>query len=91
MVVTDGSKTYSIFTYQCDLLDWSNEATIGYNAASDYFENHPLSGTVQADSLDCVNVPVDGSVWNNVVYDLVPGTVIGGPTPQPSASFGEYR
>ena len=90
VIISDGSKTYSIFTYKCDLLIWSNEATIGFNAASDYYVNHPLSGTVQANTLGCVNEVVDGSVWNNVIYDLVPGTVVSGPTPLSPTSFGRF-
>ena len=89
VVITNGSKTYTVFTYKCDLLTWSEEETIGYNAASDYFQNHPLAGTTVTDALDCVHSSTDGSEWNNVVYDLVPGTVIDGPTPKPRNSFGE--
>jgi len=52
-------------------MEWSDEATIGFNAARDFYINHPLSGQYASNAIDCVHMP--DSVWNNVIYDLVPG------------------
>ena len=87
VLITNGTKSYAIYTYKCDLIEWSNEATIGYNAAGDYYINHPFSGTALTDSIDCVHQP--DSVWNNEIYDLVPGELREGPTPRPVHSFGK--
>ena len=88
-MISDGSKTFAIFTYKCDLVTWSNEATIGFNAASDYLTNHRLAGTTVSHAIDCVHSLTDGSPWNNVVYELTFGPIMNGPTPLPPASFGE--
>lgn len=62
---------------------------IGFNAGGDYFDNHPLSGLPQANSIACVHVNV-GSDWNNQVYNLVPvpGAFTGLLTPEPPSSIG---
>ena len=49
-------------------MEWSRGATIGYNAAGDYYENHYLTGTDDAYNIACLNSP--GSDWNNVIYNL---------------------
>ena len=69
MVASQGSTSYSIFTYKCDLLQWARHNTaIGYSAGPDYFENHPFSRTSKVTDIDCLNSP--SSVWSNVVYNL---------------------
>lgn len=76
MLLSNSTKTYAIFIYNCDDVSWSDEATIGYNAAGDFFMNHPLSGRLHANAIGCVHVTAEDAVpINNVVYDLVPGMV----------------
>ena len=88
MLVTDGdTKSYAIFTYKCGTLGWSEEAIVGYNAAGDYYMNHPLSGLYLTQSIACVH---NDSVWNNVIYDLVPNPALltTDPTPEPLLTIG---
>ena len=66
-MITDGDNSFAVFTYRCDLLQWSRGAVIGYNAAGDFFANHDFSGD-SAESIDCINLPV--SNYSNVVYQL---------------------
>ena len=69
MIASQGSTSYSIFTYKCNLLQWaSHKTTIGYSDGPDYFENHPYSRTSKVTDIDCLNYP--SSVWSNVVYNL---------------------
>ena len=71
ILVTDGLQSYAIFTYQCGSMQWSGDpATIGFIADGGFFQNHPLSGTLNSRDIACQNFP--GTVWNNVVYRLVP-------------------
>lgn len=69
ILVTDGFNSYTIFTYQCGLLQWSGGATIGFIADDSFFQNHPLSGSSAA-NIACVNIPA--TIWSNVVYQLNP-------------------
>ena len=72
MIASQGSTSYAIFTYKCDLLQWTrNSGAIGYSAGHDNFANHPLSRTSRVKDIDCLNYP--SSVWSNVVYNLNPG------------------
>ena len=72
MVASQGSTSYAIFTYKCDLLQWaSNNAAIGYSAGHNDFANHPLSKTSRVTDIDCFNYP--SSLWSNVVYNLNEG------------------
>lgn len=71
LFITNGTKTYAVFTYKCEYLDWSGHAVIGFNAAGDYFEYHPLSELSTSNLVACVH-QWNGSEWNNVIYDLVP-------------------
>ena len=91
MIISNLTKTYAVYIYTCDEMTWSDEATIGFNAAGDHYENHPLSGLLTANAIDCVHDTGDESAvfTNNVVYDLVP-TVANPTTPiPPPASLGE--
>ena len=54
-------------------MEWSDEAAVGFNAAGDFYMNHPLGGQLQANSIGCVHL-FDGVDFNNVIYDLVPTT-----------------
>ena len=89
IVITNGTKSYAVFTYMCNLVEWSDEAGIGFNAAGEFYANHPLSGQFVSNAIDCVHQP--DSIWNNVIYDLVPGSVMSGATPEPPTTVGEQR
>ena len=71
-------------------MQWSNDGTIGWNAGGALYGNHPLSGLPEANDIACVHRnQVSGSVWNNVVFDLVPGELlIGEPTLTPLDTIG---
>ena len=66
LLITDGESSYTIFTYQCGLMDWSRFPTIGFNAAGVNFENHPNTGSIFARGIACLNQPI--SIWYNVMY-----------------------
>lgn len=86
ILVTDGAKSFAIFTYRCELLEWSSPATIGINAPTDGYYNHPLTGTViPPDEIACVHV---NSEWNNVVIDTEPNPIVLAVTPEPSSFIG---
>ena len=56
--------SYTIFTYQCGLLEWDNGATIGFNAAGDRYANHDPS----TNEVACLNLPQ--SNFSNVIFRL---------------------
>lgn len=87
VIITDGTKAYAVFTYKCGALNWAGEATIGYNAGGDYYMNHPLSGLSLSNAIACVH---NDSVWNNVIYNLVPrpDLLTTDPTPIPPTTIG---
>lgn len=64
ILITDGTYSYTIFTYQCGLMEWDNGATIGFNAAGEIFANHDPSTAAVA----CLNSP--HSLWSNVIFGL---------------------
>ena len=64
ILITDGTYSYTIFTYNCDLMEWDNGATIGFSAGSNFYANHDPSSSDVA----CLNRP--DSDWSNVVYRL---------------------
>ena len=69
MIASHCSLSYAVFTYQCDLINWTySEASVGYTAGPYFFQNHPLSRTSNVVNIDCVNQPT--SIWSNVVYKL---------------------
>ena len=70
MVITDGSESYALFTYQCGSMSWHGNATVGFNAGGTLFENHPLTGTSSANSVACLSYST--TVWMNLVYKLTP-------------------
>ena len=60
-----------MFTYQCGLMEWSVRATIGYYADGDLYENHPLTGSPNANEIACLgNSSSQPSQWTNVVYHV---------------------
>jgi hypothetical protein len=61
-----------VFTYECDWLEWSDEATIGYNAGGEYHETHPLSGTLSANAVDCLHSDISITV-NNIIFNIAFG------------------
>ena len=69
-MITDGKDSYTVFTYMCDLMQWSGlwrYPTIGYNAGGALFANHPLTAREEADQIDCIN---NSSQYINVVYKI---------------------
>ena len=75
IVITDGNKTYAVYTYHCNDIQWSDGSVIGFNAGGSYYTNHPLSDSISASDIDCVHSPE--SEWNNVIYDVNPnGTTL---------------
>ena len=73
-MITDGNKTYAVYTYHCNDIQWSDGSVIGFNAGGQYYTNHPLSDSVFARDIDCVHSPE--SEWNNVVYDVTPSETV---------------
>ena len=66
ILITNGFQSYTVFTYRCTLLQWSGDATIGFRAAGEFFENYAISGN--ASSVGCENA--DSSSWTNIIYQL---------------------
>ena len=86
VLISNHTKTYSVFTYNCHDMEWSGNAVIGFNAGGEIFHSHSLSGGVTSRLVGCVHMPE--SVWNNVMYDLTP-VEAEGPTPIPPSTIGE--
>ena len=70
-----------MYTYQCDLMEWSGAgdglyATIGYNL-NGAFLNHPLTGMSQVNTVACLSQSDAGGIsrrqvsrWHNELYQL---------------------
>lgn len=89
ILITDGIKTYAVYSYECGKMAWSSKAVIGYNAIGTYFENYNTSGSFKVREVACMALPEE---VNNLVYDLVPdpsAVQCSLTTPQPPKSFGE--
>ena len=67
-MITDGVRSYVVFTYKCGLIEVGNHAVVGFVAENDFFANHKLSFTESVGDIDCVNQP--RSDWNNVVFRI---------------------
>ena len=73
LVITNGTRSYAVFTYRCGLLQWSGldgfypHAVIGYNMRGQFI-NHPLSGFSQVLNVACSNTPA--TPWSNLVYAI---------------------
>ena len=71
-MITDGKESYAVFTYMCDLMEWSGMwqyPTIGYNAAGILFANHYLTGRENANEIDCAK---SDSQYTNIIYKISP-------------------
>lgn len=64
IVITNGQQSYALFTYQCGRMEWSGGATIGFNAAGNFYRNHHFSGA-NARNIACIKTPV-----TNLIYQL---------------------
>ena len=78
IVVTDGEQSFAVFTYNCNMLQWSGQsehAVIGTNTGSGVegnfpaFQNHQLSGLPQATMVACANMN-RGIQWSDVIYKI---------------------
>ena len=67
ILITDGSRTYALFIYNCSQLNRDSVAGIGYFFNSSLFEEHALSNTDQSSMVACVNSLCSPSL---VVYPL---------------------
>ena len=70
VLLTDGTQSYTVFTYKCGELNWVRDAAaIGFSAGPSLYANHPLSrrSNVTA-SIACLNSPE--SPWSNVIYKV---------------------
>ena len=68
-MAVQGSETYSIFLYQCDLIKWTlHNAVVGFNMNEGFYENHKLSKSEDVVNIDCP----DDSLGNftKVVYKI---------------------
>ena len=76
LVITDYANTYAVFTYNCDMLEWSGNwqhAVVGINARGDTFSNHPASGfKVVKTAVACPNNLLYKVPWSNIVYKISP-------------------
>ena len=69
IIITDHtSQAYAVFTYKCGDLNWARGPTIGFNAASQFYDNYDLSGSTNADIMDCFNSPINS--YFNLVYNI---------------------
>ena len=64
ILITDGTYSYTIFTYKCGLMQWDNGATIGFNADGGFFVNNDPSSSDVA----CLNSPK--SEYSNLIFLL---------------------
>ena len=79
IIISDGRETYSIFTYNCDELNWAGAgndyasvgfSVLGTDVASGFtqnFANYPLSRLPQVSMVACENTPLNRP-WTNLVY-----------------------
>ena len=75
-MITDGANTYTVFTYNCNMMGWSGlwqHAVVGYNARGNSYTNHPASGfDVIRTAVACPNNLLHQVPWNNIVYKISP-------------------
>ena len=76
IVITDGANTYTVFTYNCNMMGWSGywqHAVVGYNGRGNSYTNHPASGfDVISTAVACPNNLFYKVPWNNIVYKISP-------------------
>lgn len=77
-MVTDGEQSFSVFTYNCNMLQWSGlfeHAVIGANVGSGIednfpaFQNHRLSSLPQVTMVACANQD-RGIQWADLIYKI---------------------
>ena len=74
IIVSNGSDTYAIYTYNCELLTnpgTYRKAVIGYNMGGLTLENNVFSGSSMAHRVACQHLPKYD--WFNLVYKLNTG------------------
>lgn len=79
ILISNGTETYTVFSYNCDLLEWTgywSHASVGYSVQTngipgnfDEFVNHPLSLRSSVRNVACQNV-VHNVPWSNLVYKV---------------------
>ena len=79
IIITDSTETYTIFSYNCDWLQWTGywrHAAVGYSVQTadtstdfDQFVNHPLSLRTSIRDVACQNM-ADNIPWSNIVYKI---------------------
>lgn len=63
-MITDGTYSYALFTYNCALMEWDNGVTIGFSDGGDFYDTFNPSTSDVA----CLNLP--HSNFSNVIYRL---------------------
>ena len=73
LIITNGSSSFVVFLYHCDLVQWGQPAVIGYSTSAklNSFANHPLSNTLEATDIDCINKEEDA--WSQILYQVARG------------------
>ena len=79
IIISDRATTYSVFTYNCNELDWfydayEENAAVGYSVLGtaenlQNFANHPLSRKAGIGKIACTNL-AESVPWVNVVYKI---------------------
>ena len=75
IITTDGSRSYAIYTYDCNKMGWSGSgvddyAAVGFDANGELFQNHPASRyDVVAQAVACGNMPCSNPI-SHIVYSL---------------------
>ena len=76
MIITDGGNTYTVFTYNCDMMQWTGywrHAVVGYNARGTTYRNHPAAGfDIVGTAVACPNTLLHKTPWHNLVYKISP-------------------
>ena len=70
MLITDGVRSYTVFIYHCDAINWSGGAVVGYRGAGGPNDTrvNPASFSDAVLELGC-NDP-DTYPWENLIYRL---------------------
>ena len=68
ILITDGTYSYTLFTYNCALTEWDNGVTIGFSDGGEMFSTFDPSTSEVA----CLNQPA--SNFSNVIYLLSSAT-----------------
>ena len=79
IIITDSIETYTVFSYNCDFLQWTGywrHAVVGYSVQTAYsflnfdrYVNHPLSFRSSVGNIACQNM-ADNIPWSNIVYKI---------------------